>query len=766
MARRVQRTHEDVAELDLGSIDERLVRERRARGLVHSYGHAVLQREASVPGDVIGVRVRLEHADETDIAARALIQIRLDRVSRIDDDGDAGLLVADEIGGAAEVVVDELPEEHDPTLPINAAISPEVKRLVLPIAVAVALAAPAASWAHANLVRTVPANGAVLARGPAEARIVFDDVVQVGPGVEAIRNGGASILAGRPRVEQARTLVVPLRRGLADGNYSVRWSIVSDDGHLESGVVAFAVGVGRPRPVAALAPESTGPTAGTAAARWLFLAGLLAAVGIALFTLVVRPADESGIPLVLSSAGVLAAIGAAVEVHRVGLATRDGTALGAGAVAAVVVAALGAAALRERRALVPALWLALGLAAVPALAGHALDPGLTRVNVVADVFHVTAASAWVGVLLGLLLLRGVDARRAGALALAAVLVLGMTGIVRASFELTAASQLWENSYGRALLVKTGLLLGVLGAGWLARGRVRGRAAIELVLVAGLVLAVAVLVQLRPGRNILVTARAPVQVAEPSPPPPPTPQDAVVLAREAGPLGVVVAVEPRRTRAIVLSPAGGGLSGLDVRVDEHPTSRCGSGCYAADVAHGRTVTVDVSGYGVPRRATFALPAHAPPADALVRRMHTVYKALRSVVYRERLASDPGHAIVALWRLEKPARVEYAVAGGADGIVIGGRRWDRDARSKPWKESPQTPLPQPATQWAYAVSAHEIARTRRTITVSFADPAIPAYFTVMVDRRTLLPHVLHMVAPAHFMTDRYLSFNAPRAIRPPR
>ncbi|HZC30081.1 MAG TPA: hypothetical protein VE261_01090, partial [Gaiellaceae bacterium] len=74
-----------------------------------------------------------------------------------------------------------------------------------PIAVAAlcALAAPAAASAHANVVRTVPANASVLARSPREVHVVFDDTVRAGPGIEAIRNGGGSILSGRARVEGA-----------------------------------------------------------------------------------------------------------------------------------------------------------------------------------------------------------------------------------------------------------------------------------------------------------------------------------------------------------------------------------------------------------------------------------------------------------------------------------------------------------------------------------------------------------------------------------
>ena len=47
-----------------------------------------------MPGNVVCVRVRLENRDELDIPPLALIQILLDRVGRIDENGDSGVLVA------------------------------------------------------------------------------------------------------------------------------------------------------------------------------------------------------------------------------------------------------------------------------------------------------------------------------------------------------------------------------------------------------------------------------------------------------------------------------------------------------------------------------------------------------------------------------------------------------------------------------------------------------------------------------------------------
>src|SRR5437868_5625285 len=95
-------------------------------------------------------------------------------------------------------------------------------RRSLSVVVLAALAVPAAASAHANLVRIRPADGVVLATPPHAVVVLFDDTVRPGPGVEAVRNGGGSVLAGTAYVPRAnrRELVVPLRRGLANGDYS------------------------------------------------------------------------------------------------------------------------------------------------------------------------------------------------------------------------------------------------------------------------------------------------------------------------------------------------------------------------------------------------------------------------------------------------------------------------------------------------------------------------------------------------------------------
>ena len=103
---------EDVTELDLRAVGQSVVRKRCTRSGVDPHRHAVLEREPPVSRDVIGMGMRLEHAGELNVVASARIQVGLDRIGRIDDDGDACMLVTDDVGSATEVVVDELLEYH------------------------------------------------------------------------------------------------------------------------------------------------------------------------------------------------------------------------------------------------------------------------------------------------------------------------------------------------------------------------------------------------------------------------------------------------------------------------------------------------------------------------------------------------------------------------------------------------------------------------------------------------------------------------------
>ena len=102
----------DVAEHDLAAVLERVVQKLGIRRGVDAHRDAVLEREPTVAGEVIRVRMRLDHPDEADVASVGLLEILLDRESGIDDHCVARARVADEVRGTAERVVDELGEDH------------------------------------------------------------------------------------------------------------------------------------------------------------------------------------------------------------------------------------------------------------------------------------------------------------------------------------------------------------------------------------------------------------------------------------------------------------------------------------------------------------------------------------------------------------------------------------------------------------------------------------------------------------------------------
>jgi putative copper export protein len=210
-------------------------------------------------------------------------------------------------------------------------------------------------------------------------------------------------------------------------------------------------------------------------------------------------------------------------------ATRFGREFGRGidvtaAFTVVVAVAYAAAPYGRRIALgalgIPALVLGIWALSVPGLSGHAGDPGRGLFVVGLDAVHVAAAAIWAGGLLQLAWVtphatRGLPdaerheartaiARRFSRIALISVIVVALSGAVRALYELDAVSELWTTSYGKTLIVKSLLLAALVALGYRNRHmldnfpRLRRSVTVELGLMTALVAAVALLTNLPPG----------------------------------------------------------------------------------------------------------------------------------------------------------------------------------------------------------------------------------------------------------------------------
>ena len=213
----------------------------------------------------------------------------------------------------------------------------------------------------------------MLRNSPTQVRVVFDDSIRPASGIRAIRNGGASVLDGKSRVVGGRVLVVPLRSGLGDGDYTVLWRVLSDDGHTLAGVLAFGVGAGRAPPQAALSADN-GPGVQNVLSRLLFFAGLLTAAGAAFFRFAV-----GRVPLrLMLGAFLLVLVGASGMAHDVSLSTRFGIVMAVAAGVSGLGAVLAAVAPVFPRLEPLPFVTGLALLPLPTLGGHSLDHAAGR----------------------------------------------------------------------------------------------------------------------------------------------------------------------------------------------------------------------------------------------------------------------------------------------------------------------------------------------------------------------------------------------------
>ncbi|MGW0507191.1 FixH family protein [Micromonospora sp. NPDC003241] len=374
---------------------------------------------------------------------------------------------------------------------------------LLGLLAAVVPAAPAS--AHAVLLGTDPADGAVLATTPAQITLTFNEPVAVRPGgVRLLDAAGEEVSADSRSVDTTVVLTVPPE--LPGGTYIVTFRVISADSHPVSGGFSFAVGA--PSSSAVAVPESS-PGRGLDVLRQVTEAlaylGLLVGAGVLVFLLVLLRADA---PLLRRRLLRLTAwsVGLTVVARLVLVpavpAWQDGRDLdglvdpalwtaGLGAEESLssllVVLGLGAAwwatatagsppsgGTTGRRAALTAVAFAgvvLAWGAV-ALVGHTRTYGPAWLVVPADVLHVVTAGVWLGGLVALAwtLTRSADlppgaaARTVSAFSrTAAVLVglLGVAGVLLGWRILGSWAALWGTAYGLALLTKVGLTVVVL-----------------------------------------------------------------------------------------------------------------------------------------------------------------------------------------------------------------------------------------------------------------------------------------------------------------
>ena len=381
------------------------------------------------------------------------------------------------------------------------------------------LLTPAIASAHATLTRSDPAINGGYAEPPAAITLWFSEEVEARYSrVEVFDAAGAPAPAGALASlpgERDPALRLPIEGRLANGAYTVVWSSVSKpDGHPIGGTFGFTVG-GANLPSAAEQAALAGRVGRARAvspvvegvARWLGLLGQATLAGALVFVpFALAPALGVGTPLParrprrllvgsLAAAGVAqlaAAVFQALNVTDAGFPgaigrplitlladTRFG-ALWLGRTAAIAALALLVGALTRGAWVVPprgrgrALWgAAIAMAAllllITSFGSHAAGLGGASVlPVLNDWLHLAGASVWVGGLAAFVVVTpGVTpvagvARRFSALALGAIALLVVTGLLAARWQVAAWEGLTGTRYGSWLLLKLAIVAAALG----------------------------------------------------------------------------------------------------------------------------------------------------------------------------------------------------------------------------------------------------------------------------------------------------------------
>jgi copper transport protein len=375
-------------------------------------------------------------------------------------------------------------------------------------------AASAPARMHATLLSSEPAAKTTLATSPTRIRLVFSEEVE--PSLGRIRlvapDGRVTTLKSAGDPHDVSALIGPIPSPLGPGVYRVEWRIVSEDGHPIDGTYSFTVAPSAVSgPSAPAAPNGTtgqaaggAPSGGTAATpaphdtatasdsattgqgttisevpaapaalRGLAIGALSAFAGLLGFLVTRRTATPQ--PRASRLVRRLAiATTILVPLHLVAwaLAVSPDHSLGGDTIAALLASGPGKVELTRTVLALLSTWalllvrrerLAFSIAVVAILAGSATGHSAAihpEWGIPSRALHLLAVAAWLGGLLWLVTLERSDApaaiteaQRVSSLALIAVIVVTLSGVVQTRLFLPVWGDLIHSQYGLIVLAK-------------------------------------------------------------------------------------------------------------------------------------------------------------------------------------------------------------------------------------------------------------------------------------------------------------------------
>jgi copper transport protein len=381
--------------------------------------------------------------------------------------------------------------------------------------------------AHNTLVSSSPTDGAELPEAPTQITWFFDKAVPLETMTVTLidATGVRSELSGSTHGASGDTEVVTPLPPLQAGPASVRWRLVSPDGHAITGRVDFTIAASSPAPSPAVAPTPNAEAAPAVAdssldqgdgfystpsiVRWVlryasYLA-IMAIVGILLTGAFVW-SGAAGHPLlrrILSYAllataalGFLQLLVVASDISGSAPWSSIGsidaaTATDAGmafAIRVVLALAMWLVLFRYRIVSHDVYWTAislsgLGLLATWAFAGHSRSMRWPAVGVITDVAHHAAAAVWIAglAIVGWIVIPKTPldvlvpaVSRFSRVAAISVAVLVVTGVVQSVRLVGNPTDLFDADHGRYLVAKIVVLAALLGIANVNRRRVDRR----------------------------------------------------------------------------------------------------------------------------------------------------------------------------------------------------------------------------------------------------------------------------------------------------
>ncbi|XAS67017.1 copper resistance protein CopC [Micrococcaceae bacterium Sec5.7] len=536
-------------------------------------------------------------------------------------------------------------------------------------------AAPAS--AHSNLLFTSPASDSTVATAPETLTLLFDEPVSIS-GTAVKLTGPGDIAVGTAALSHGnRALELPVHGAVDQGIYTVTWQVTAQDGDVMGGSYRYAAG-----PVTAgLGGGQATDTQGswpTGVLRGILFAALAAALGEPAATLLLRriqaapPRPRSWLPF-SAFLGLGACLGLAVLLLgngslTAGLTRPDPAVLLStrpGALAMVETAgfALAAAAKLIRR---PG-WAWAPLAAVVAAEALRAHPQLANpvIGIPLTLIHLAAAALWAGTLFHVLR-TAVAWRHQRPLARAAiaaysrpalwlVITVAITGLA-SGLLLIPLKDITTTDYGRALLIKTGLVTAAAVLALAARRHLRRKATPERISRPARVEAVSLVGVL--GISALLTVLPlPGSADAPLAFPPPATGPVVPMASLAGEIGVSARASAGQLVVQLVAPEfsdgsgpindakfslTGAIADPDGQTQDLKFRGCGTGCFFTPVTWKDgssllSVSPVAGGWRTDRAGLTVAWPPAPAADLLTAAV-TAMKAVPSFTLHELVTSD--------------------------------------------------------------------------------------------------------------------------------